>query len=538
VQGGRSGAPLVAAGIFLSRIAGFVRQRVFAHYFGATASADVFTTATRLPNVLQNLLGEGVLSASFIPVYSELLEEGREDEAGRVAGAVFAILLALAGALALLGMVAAPLLVRALTPGFEGFRYELTVRLVRIIFPMTGIMVLSAWSLGVLNSHRRFFLSYVAPVAWNAAMIATMVVLGGRLARPDLAYALAWGALAGGLLQFLVQLPGVLRAEPRLAIRWNTRLQGVRTAVRNAGPAILGRGVVQVSGYVDIFLASFLVTGALAALGYAQLFYALPVSLFGMSVAAAELPELARQRTGEMEAIRGRVNAGLDRVAFYVLPTVVAYLAVGDHVIAALYQTGDFTRNETLWVWAVLAGYTIGLFASTASRLFSSAYYALQDTRTPAKYATARVILSALLGVALMLQLEPVEVGGVALGGWSFGADTLLTVGGHPLGAAGLSAAAGAAAWGEWFFLRRTLARRIGPVHPDVAALGRMSAAAVAAALAARGASLAFPVGSVFLRSMLVVVVFGVVYLGLAYGLRLPEARALLGRFLRRGDSA
>jgi putative peptidoglycan lipid II flippase len=365
-----------------------------------------------------------------------------------------------------------------------------------------------------------------------------MVVLGGRLARPDLAYALAWGALAGGLLQFLVQLPGVLRAEPRLAIRWNTRLQGVRTAVRNAGPAILGRGVVQVSGYVDIFLASFLVTGALAALGYAQLFYALPVSLFGMSVAAAELPELARQRTGEMEAIRGRVNAGLDRVAFYVLPTVVAYLAVGDHVIAALYQTGDFTRNETLWVWAVLAGYTIGLFASTASRLFSSAYYALQDTRTPAKYATARVILSALLGVALMLQLEPVEVGGVALGGWSFGADTLLTVGGHPLGAAGLSAAAGAAAWGEWFFLRRTLARRIGPVHPDVAALGRMSAAAVAAALAARGASLAFPDGSVFLRSMLVVVVFGVVYLGLAYGLRLPEARALLGRFLRRGDSA
>ncbi|HSM36673.1 MAG TPA: murein biosynthesis integral membrane protein MurJ [Longimicrobiales bacterium] len=528
----------MAAGILLSRLAGFVRQRVFAHYFGASASADVFTTAIRLPNVLQNLLGEGVLSASFIPVYAELLEEGREEEAGRVAGAIFALLLALAGALAILGMLAAPVLVAVLTPGFDGFRYELTVRLVRIIFPMAGVLVLSAWSLGVLNSHRRFFLSYVAPVAWNAAMIATMVALGGRLARPQLAYALAWGTLAGGILQFLVQVPGVLRAEPRLAIRWNTGLAGVRTAVRNAGPAILGRGVVQVSGYVDVFLASFLVTGALAALGYAQLFYALPVSLFGMSVAAAELPELARQRTGEREAIRLRVNAGLDRVAFYVLATVVAYFAVGDHVIAALYQTGDFTRNETVWVWAVLAGYTIGLFASTASRLFSSAYYALQDTATPARYAAARVAISAALGVLLMLQFESVEVAGRTIGGWSFGVGAAPTVGGHPLGVAGLSAAAGLAAWGEWFLLRRTLSRRIGVVRPDPAGLVRMLAAALAAALAARGASLVLPAFSVFLRSLLVLGVFGVVYLGAAYALGLQEARSLLGRFFRRGPTS
>ena len=475
-----------------------------------------------------------MLSASFIPVYAELLEEGRDEEAGRVAGAVFSLLLALAGGLALVGVLAAPVLVRVLTPGFDGFRYTLTVQLVRIIFPMTGIMVLSAWSLGVLNSHRRFFLSYVAPVAWNAAMIATLVALGGRLARPDLAVALAWGALAGGLLQFLVQLPGVLRSEPNLVIRWNTRLAGVRTAVRNAGPAILGRGVVQVSGYVDVFLASFLATGALAALGYAQLFYALPVSLFGMSVAAAELPELARQRTGAPEVIRERVERGLGRVAFYVIPTVVAYLAIGDHVIAALYETGDFTRAETLWVWAVLAGYTLGLFASTASRLFSSAYYALHDTRTPARYAAGRVLLSAVLGVVLMLQFEAIEVAGRAIGGWGFGLGATPTLGGHPLGAVGLSAAAGLAAWGEWHLLRRTLGERIGPVRPDPRAVARMLLAAAAAAAVARGVGLLLPDAAVFLRSLLAVGAFGVAYLASATLLGLAEARAIAGRFGRR----
>lgn len=508
---------------------------MFAHYFGATASADVFTTAMRLPNVLQNLLGEGVLSASFIPVYAELLEEGREEEAGRVAGAIFALLLAAAGALALVGILAAPLLVRVLTPGFDGFRYELTVRLVRVIFPMTGLMVLSAWSLGVLNSHRRFFLSYVAPVAWNAAMIATMLALGGRLVRPELAWALAWGALAGGLLQFLVQLPGVLRSEPRLIVRWNTRLAGVRTAVRNAGPAILGRGVVQVSGYVDVFLASFLVTGALAALGYAQLFYALPVSLFGMSVAAAELPELARRRSGATAVLRERVNDGLNRVAFYVVPTAVAYVSIGDHVIAALYETGDFSRDETLWVWAILGGYALGLVASTASRLFSSAYYALQDTRTPAVYATGRVALSAMLGVFLMLQFEAVQVAGRSIGGWGFGLGETPTLGGHMLGAAGLSAGAGLAAWWEWSLLKRTLSERIGPVRPDPRSLARMAAAALLAAAAGRGVSALLPGMSVLFGSLLVLSVFGVVYLALAAAFGLEEARSLTARARRTG---
>src|SRR5690606_31994921 len=199
-------------------------------------------------------------------------------EAGRVAGAVFALLVAIAAALALFGIIFAPVLVSIFLAGFTGEKRELTITVTRIIFPMTGVLVLYAWTLGILNSHRKFFLSYVAPVIWSGAMIATMILLGGRLSLDRLVIALAWGALIGGLLQFLIQLPWVLRLERSLKVRWDTRLPEVRETVRNAGPAIMGRGVVQVSGYVDPFLATFLFHGALAAIGFAQVLYLLPVS--------------------------------------------------------------------------------------------------------------------------------------------------------------------------------------------------------------------------------------------------------------------
>src|SRR5688572_29459453 len=164
---------LVAAGIFLSRIAGLVRQRVFAHYFGNSEAADAFGAAFRIPNLLQNLFGEGVLSASFIPVYARLLAEGDDEEAGRLAGAVVALLTLVTAVLVLAGVLATPWLIDLIAPGFEGEKRELTIRLVRVLFPGAGLLALSAWCLGVLNSHRRFFLSYISPVLWNVAMIGT-----------------------------------------------------------------------------------------------------------------------------------------------------------------------------------------------------------------------------------------------------------------------------------------------------------------------------------------------------------------------------
>ncbi|MGH7474724.1 MAG: murein biosynthesis integral membrane protein MurJ [Longimicrobiales bacterium] len=528
-------ARLVASGILLSRIAGLVREVVFARYFGTSASADAFRTALRMPNVLQNLLGEGVLSASFIPVYSELLRDGREEEAGRVAGAIFALLFALAGALALIGMMLAPVLVTVFAPGFEGLQYELTVTLTRIIFPMTGILVLSAWSLGVLNSHRHFFLPYVAPVLWNAAMIAAMLALGGRLQQPGLAIALAWGALVGGALQFMVQLPAVVRLERSLKIRWDLRREGVRVAVRNAGPAVVGRGVVQLSGYVDIVLGSLLSIGAIASLGYAQTLYMLPVSLFGMAVAAAELPELARERASAADVLRQRVNAGLARIAFYVVPSAIAFFTIGDVLIAALYQRGSFSPADVMVVYWVLFGYTVGLMASTGTRLFSSAYFALHDTRTPALFAMLRVLTSALLGAALMVQLGRADLGPVSFGPYGFGWFTPPVLGTQMLGPAGLSLGAGLAAWLEWYLLRRRLKPRIGAVNPPLGPLLRMLLAASVAGLCALLSLAVLPtLPKKLLEGVLAAGVFGIVYFVLGAILQLDEARSVLGRLLRR----
>ena len=523
-----SSARLVAAGILLSRIAGFVRDIIFARYLGNSGFASAFRAALRMPNVLQNLLGEGTLSASFIPVYSKLLEEGDDEAAGKLASAIFALLLAVAGGLSLFGMLLAPVLVSVFLTGFEGEIRELTIACTRIIFPMTGILVLSAWALGILNSHRRFFVSYTAPVLWNAAIIAVLLFFGTRLDQRSLVIALAWGALVGGALQFLIQLPWVLRLQRGLRPRWDLKSHGAGTVLRNAGPAIMGRGVVQLSGWVDMWLASFLFAGAVSALGYAQTFYMLPVSLFGMSIAAAELPELSRTGGGDVAAVRNRVAAGLRQMAVFVVPSVVGYLALGDVIIGAMYQRGEFARGDTILVYLILAGYSIGLLASTATRLYASTLYALNDTKTPAKIAMIRVATSALLGATLMMLLEPITVRGFTI---SLG--TGFTILGRPIGAAGLAAGAGVAAWLEWTLLRRAVARRIG-VPAAASVLFRLILAAILAAAAARGLLYVLSPASRILSLLVVMVPFGVLYFGLASLFGVGEVRTALARFTRR----
>lgn len=514
-KGGGMSSQLVAVGILFSRIAGLIRNGLFTRYFGTSESADAFNAALRMPNLLQNLLGEGVLSASFIPVYSELLHEGREEEAGRVAGAIFALLFAVAGGIAVLGILAAPFLVHIFTPGFEGFRYDLTVKLIQVLFPMTGILVLSAWALGILNSHRHFFVPYVAPVLWNAAIIATLLIFGPRFDNPSLAMALAWGAVIGGVLQFGIQLPWVLRVERQLKIRWDMKLKGVRVAARNAGPAVLGRGVVQVSAYIDQMLASLLAAGAVSVIYYATTLFVLPVSLFGMSVAAAELPELSRQRKGDTEALRKRIDRGVNQIAFFVVPSTIAYFALGDVVVATLYQRGEFGHLDTLLTAATLAAFTTGLLASTRTRLFSSAFYAMHDARTPAIFATVRVVLAAGLGAGLMFLFQ----------NFAIAPD-------KPLGPVGLALGAGIAAWVEWYLLRRSLRKKIGEIGADNRALRRMFLAAILAAAAGRGLVWVLPALNPILTGLIVLPVYGAIYLALTNAFGVGQAAGALTRFI------
>src|SRR5919206_238016 len=374
------GAFLVGAGILLSRIVGVIRQRIFGYFLGTSAAMDAFNAAFRIPNFLQNVFGEGALSASFIPVYARLLAHDDEEEADRVAWSVFTLLAFVVSALVLAGVLATPLLINAIAPGFAGEKRALTIQLVRIFFPGAGLLVLSAWCLGVLNSHRRFFLSYTAPVVWNVTLV--------------------------------------------------------------------------------------------AALGYAQSLYTLPVSLFGISVSAAELPEMSSalgEQSVVAEKLRARLDAGLRQIALFIVPSSMGFLALGDVMAGALYQNGKFDREATVYVWAILAGSAVGLLASTLGRLYASTFYALHDTRTPLRYAVARVFLTTVLGYLFSLPLP--DALGVP----------------RQWGAVGLTASAGIAGWVEFALLRRGLNRRIGRTGIPFSYVSKLWLSAAASAAVAWG---------------------------------------------------
>ena len=517
--GSRRFAFLVAAGIFLSRVAGLIRDRVFAHYFGNSDAADVFKAAFRIPNFLQNLFGEGVLSASFIPVYASLLARNDKEEARKTAGAVAALLALSTSLLVLLGVLTAPWLIDAIAPGFHGEKRQLTVLLVRILFPGAGLLVGSAWCLGVLNSHRKFFLSYTAPVLWNVAMIAGMIAFGAGRAQNSLVVITAWASVVGSALQVAVQLPTVLKLLGGLHLALAHQAEHVRTVIRNFFPVFISRGVVQISAYIDAFLASFLPTGAVSALAYAQTLYTLPVSLFGMSVSAAELPVMsgAIGEAGEVAKIlSGRLNAGLRQITFLVVPSVVGFLVLGDVIVAAIYQSGRFTHADVLYVWGILAGSTVGLLASTLGRLYSSGFYALRDTRTPLRFAIVRVLLTTILGYVSALPLP-----------------RLLGI--EPRwGVAGLTISAGIASWVEFTLLQRGLRRRIGQVGVPLAFLAQVWFAALVAAAVSRSLLHTLGPRGPILLAVLVLGVYGIVFFAVSLTLKLPEAQSMVGMITRR----
>lgn len=516
------GAGLVALGIALSRIMGLVRQKIFAFYFGNSDVGDAFYAALKIPNFLQNLLGDGVLSASFIPVYSQLRAQGKSDEADRMAGMIGALLAIVTTAIVAVGVLTTPLLIDLIAPGFEGEKRELTILLVQIFFPGTGFLVLSAWCLGILNSHRKFFLSYAAPVIWNITIIAALVFFGSdyfgqKVDQTRLVVLTSWAVLVGSLLQFLIQIPVVLKCAPRL--KWNLKNSGsAQQVLKSFTPVVTSRGVVQFSAYVDNIIASLLPTGAVSALAYAQSLYMLPISIFGMSVSAAELPTMSEAigtREEISQKLRMRLLAGLRQIAFFVIPSVVGFWLVGDVIVRALYKGGEFGETGVSWVWGVLVGYSIGLLSSTWGRLFSSAFYALKDTKTPLKFALLRVLLSMVLGY----------IAGLHLPAW-LGLE-------EQWGTVGLTASAGMTGWIEFMLLRRALFAAIGKVQFPKFFLVKIWFSALLA-----GAVVFFLKSwmshSILLNLVLVLGVFGILYFPLTSLFGIEESQRFTKRIFKR----
>jgi putative peptidoglycan lipid II flippase len=455
-------------------------------------------------------------------------------------------------------VVFAPTFVALLAPGLAGETVELAVVLLRIIAPGVGFLVMSAWCLSILNSHRRFFLSYVAPVLMNVTQVAVLVgaamfvVEGGSASQlsasvqSSLVVWLAWGTAIGGFLQFAAQLPAVLRVLPGLRLSVGARDPGVREAVASFVPLVAGRGVVHLSNYVQLLLASFLAVGALAGLRYAQLLYVLPVSLFGMAVAAAELPELSRLGQGQGAELRTRVQAGLARIVFFVAPAVVAYVIVGDLVVAAVFQSGQFDRRDAVQVWLILGVYALGLLPTTGSRLLQSVLYSVRRARTAVRIAMLRVAVSLGLGAVFMFPFDHlvVEPDGLA---WLDNLplleplpETFRTASGAAgphLGAVGLALGSTVAALLEYRLLRHA----VGQFVPNVRMMsGRTQGMLLAAACSAITAgSVRLLIGDMppLAAGSAAAGAVGVTYLVTAWRFGVPESRQIVGMITRRRDS-
>ncbi len=461
-----SGVGAAASGIGLSRFSGVIRSVLITNVLGIGLVGDAFAAAQRIPNILQNLFGEGALSAAFVPEYSRLSEDD-PDQAGRLAGGVASFLICLVAFSTAIGFLAAEPLTRAVAWGFTGERFDLTVRLVRIILLGTGVLVMSAWCLAVLNSHGRLFLSYAAPVVWNLAQVAVLVALAvSEIRDSSSAEKLAWALVVGSILQVLVQVPTVLRQNPhiRLNLFWNDKSTAL--VLKRFFPAILGRGALQLSSFIDLALASLLSLGAASSLAAAQTLYLLPVALIATSVVAAELPELSR--SNDLTAMRNRLSRRLLQMLWLVGPILAMYIAAGPQIADALFNLGGFrvriTPDDLTVIGLTLAAYALGLPALMASRLLQSVCFSSGDTKTPAQIATTRVLISLISGAVLMFQFEQILVLGqsvVGFGDLNLAWGPLSEATRHSsnlparLGPVGLALGSAIGAWFEFWMLRK-----------------------------------------------------------------------------------
>ena len=477
-----------------------------------------------------------MLSSSFIPVYVNLMARGEEDEAERLAGAVAGLLAAATAVLVLAGMAGAPVLVAIITPGLSGGEHALAIRLVRILFPATGTLVLSAWCLGVLNSHHRFFLSYVAPVVMNGAVVAALIAFGGHSDEERLASWVSWGYLAGAVLQVAVQVPTALAVLGRFRPSLSASGRAVRTVLTNFAPALVGRGVVQLSAFLDTVYASYVGTRGLAALGYQQILYLLPNQPvrhghLGQRAARDECGPGQRRDGGRPAACAPRRRAVAARLLRHSLRG--RFLVPGRRGRRRLLPDRRPTRRRhPLSLAGPDRASTVGLLAATMGRLYGSAFYALKDTRTPLWFALVRLSLTA--GLAWWSAVRMPGLFGVP----------------RQVGLVGITATTGFAAWLEYALLRRALNARIGTTGLPVRTFARLWAAAIAGGIAGllvkallvrwRGAApgLSEQWGGGFLppprlyaplAALPILGGFGLVYLGIALATSPGGPRAALG---------
>jgi len=395
----------------VSRVLGFVRDSMIASVYGTSATAQAFVVAFRIPNLLRDLAGEGAANSAFVPVFSRIRAmEGKESWAA-LAQAIWSQVLIGFIVISVLGTVAAPWLVAVVAPGFRGdpALQELTVRLTRIIFPLIGLIGVTTFFMGLLNSIHQFTLPSLGPALLNLCMI------GGMLCwKPD-ALGLAWGVIVGGVAQIVVQWPAVRRAGVRLQLGFRHH-PGVTQIRRLLMPRMLGTGVYQISVLVDTIFASFrslVGPGGIAALYFANRFLQLPMALFGISMAQAALPTLSRQAAeNDLPAIRKTCALALRSSLLVAIPSSVGLIFLGHAIIRTLLERNAFTAEATATTVWTLRWYAVGLASMCAVKVLANTLYAFHDTWTPVRSAMVALVTNVILNSLLVW---PMKLAGLAL---------------------------------------------------------------------------------------------------------------------------
>jgi putative peptidoglycan lipid II flippase len=406
-------AGVVGFSTFLSRIFGFLRDMVIAAFFGAGLSTDAFFVAFRIPNLLRRLFAEGSLTIAFVPVFTEYLKKKSKDDALELANIAFTLLSIILALVSVLGILLSPVIVMLIAPGFARVpaEYEMTVFLTRFMFPYIFFISLVALCMGILNSLRHFAAPALAPVVLNISMIIAALSLKNSFDMPI--FALAVGVMAGGILQLAMQFPFLVRMGVKLKPDFNFRHPGIKRIGILMLPAVFGAAVYQINIFVSTLLASFLPEGSVSYLYYADRVVQLPLGIFGIAIGTASLPSFAEQvARGDHEELKKTLSFSLRLILFVTIPAMIALIALRVPIISVLFQRGEFDTISTVLTSQALLYYAIGLCAFSGIRIIVSAFYSLQDTRTPVRIAIAALIVNIILSILLMF---PLKHGGLAL---------------------------------------------------------------------------------------------------------------------------
>ena len=391
----------------LSRILGFVRDFVIARTFGAGPATDAFFVAFRLPNLLRRMFAEGAFSQAFVPILAEYKNRRGETETRRLVDHVASALFLAVLAVTLIGMLATPALIFVSAPGFhkDAEKFALTVDLTRITFPYILCMSLVALSAGILNTWSRFALPAFTPVMLNVAMIAGALAMAPHFDRP--VEALAWSVVIGGALQLAIQLPALARIGmlPRFSLLLQD--EGVRRILRLMAPALLGVSVSQISLVINTIFASFLPSGSVSWLYYADRLMEFPAGLLGAALGTILLPSLSKTHANQQhDEFSALLDWGLRLTLMLTLPAALALAILAVPLLSTLFQHGAFDAADVLQTRSALAAYSVGLSGLILVKVLAPGFYARQDIRTPVKIALLTLAATQAMNLAFIVPLR------------------------------------------------------------------------------------------------------------------------------------